>query len=170
MGGLFITAVDPAQPSVAALIAELDALQSALYPPEANNLDSIAELQRDNVFFCAGFESPAQKSALGCGGLKILRDDRDDGWYGEIKRVYVRVDARRRGIARQILAHLEQHARNRPEKLVALRVETGCRQPEALGLYERLGFTPRPPFGAYQANEFSLFLEKRLCAGGALIP
>lgn len=162
MSPLFITPVDPGTDSVRNLIAELDALQSALYPPEANNLDSITELQRDNVFFCAAFASPAQKSALGCGGLKILRDDRGDCWYGEIKRVYVRVDARRRGIARQILAHLEQHARNRPQKLVALRIETGRRQPEALALYAELGFTPRPPFGVYQANEFSLFLEKRL--------
>ena len=43
-----------------------------------------------------------------------------------------------------------------------LRLETGIYQTEAIGLYERFGFQPIPPFGAYQLDPLSLFYEKRL--------
>jgi putative acetyltransferase len=40
-------------------------------------------------------------------------------------------------------------------------LETGIRQPEALGLYERLGFVRRGPFGDYAEDPLSVFMEKR---------
>ena len=48
-----------------------------------------------------------------------------------------------------------------------LRLETGTRQHKAIGLYQRMGFRPRGPFGAYAAMparniETSLFFEKTL--------
>jgi hypothetical protein len=48
-----------------------------------------------------------------------------------------------------------------------LRLETGTFQQEAIGLYERMGFRTRGPFGPYEAMptrniETSLFFEKVL--------
>jgi putative acetyltransferase len=48
-----------------------------------------------------------------------------------------------------------------------LRLETGIRQQEAIGLYQRMGFRPRGPFGQYATMparniETSLFFEKEL--------
>jgi putative acetyltransferase len=48
-----------------------------------------------------------------------------------------------------------------------LRLETGTLQEEAIGLYERMGFRLRGPFGPYAAMptwniETSLFFEKVL--------
>ena len=42
------------------------------------------------------------------------------------------------------------------------RLETGIRQPEALGLYRRLGYLERGRFGAYLEDPLSVFMEKRL--------
>ena len=43
------------------------------------------------------------------------------------------------------------------------RLETGIKQPEALGLYRKLGYRERGPFGAYVADPLSVFMEK--CVG-----
>jgi putative acetyltransferase len=45
-----------------------------------------------------------------------------------------------------------------------LRLETGVRQPEALGLYRKLGYRERGPFGAYKPDPLSVFMEKRVGA------
>jgi L-2-amino-thiazoline-4-carboxylic acid hydrolase len=43
-----------------------------------------------------------------------------------------------------------------------LRLETGNRQPEALRLYERAGYRRIAPYGEYEANGTSIFMEKRM--------
>ena len=60
-------------------------------------------------------------------------------------------------------------SRTKPVERVfaVLRLETGTRQHKAIGLYQRMGFRPRGPFGAYAAMparniETSLFFEKTL--------
>jgi len=42
------------------------------------------------------------------------------------------------------------------------RLETGPYQPEALALYAAAGYERRGPFGAYQDDPLSVFMEKRL--------
>jgi putative acetyltransferase len=56
-------------------------------------------------------------------------------------------------------------------RLAAVRLETGDRQVAAMRLYERAGFRPCPPFGAYalmapQSIATSVFFEKRICPDG----
>jgi ribosomal protein S18 acetylase RimI-like enzyme len=57
---------------------------------------------------------------------------------GEVKRLYVAPGARGRGISRLLMAELEARARARG--LAAIVLESGTAQPEALGLYEALGY------------------------------
>jgi GNAT superfamily N-acetyltransferase len=78
----------------------------------------------------------------------------------EIKRMYVRVDARRSGIARALLAHLEASSAEAGADVLVL--ETGLRQPEALRLYESSGYVPVPPFGFYKDYPNARHLGKRL--------
>ena len=66
----------------------------------------------------------------------------------EVKRMYVVPSARGRGIARRMLAHLEASAAASGADLVVL--ETGLRQPEAIGLYESSGYEPIAAFGYYR--------------------
>ncbi len=91
---------------------------------------------------------------MGCGALRVMAD------YGEIKRMFVRPEARGLKIGRRILDVLETTARS--ERLACLRLETGIHQPEAIGLYRAAGFIERGPYGGYAPDPLSLFMEKRL--------
>ena len=72
--------------------------------------------------------------------------------------MYVREEARGRRIGEQILRWLEITARARgAQKLVLL---SGPRQPAALRLYERCGYSRRGAFGKYGENDLSIFFEK----------
>ena len=65
---------------------------------------------------------------------------------------------RGQGLSAKIMRYLESELRRRGVKL--LRLETGVLQPEALGLYRKLGYRERGPFGAYGADPLSVFMEK----------
>jgi GNAT superfamily N-acetyltransferase len=100
----------------------------------------------------------ADGTALGCGALRRLGED-----VAELKRMYVVPAARGRGLSRLLLAELEAAARQCGWTTV--RLETGPRQPEAVGLYERAGYWAIPAFGAYVGAPDaadSLFYERVL--------
>lgn len=78
----------------------------------------------------------------------------------EIKRMYVVSSARGRGLARQMLSHLEVTARAAGAD--ALILETGLVQPDAIGLYRSGGFTDIPDFGFYAGEELAVHLGKLL--------
>ncbi|MFN8195690.1 MAG: GNAT family N-acetyltransferase [Nocardioidaceae bacterium] len=66
----------------------------------------------------------------------------------EVKRMYVTADLRGRGLARAMLARLEDTARADGAEVMIL--ETGLKQPEAIGLYESAGYTRIPGFAFYK--------------------
>jgi GNAT superfamily N-acetyltransferase len=66
----------------------------------------------------------------------------------EVKRMYVAPSARRRGLARLMLAHLEVTARTAGADAIIL--ETGTAQPEAMTLYESVGYQRIENFGFYR--------------------
>ena len=78
----------------------------------------------------------------------------------EIKRMYVNAAARGRGLARAVLAELEETAR--AAGLHRLVLETGDEQPEAIALYRSSGYTPVTPFGYYADAPESVHLGKIL--------
>ena len=93
--------------------------------------------------------------AIGCGGIARFDDRR-----GEVKRMYVVPEARGRGLGRRLLEELEAQARALGYTGVVL--ETGDRQPEALGLYESAGFARIPCYPPYDSRALSPCFEKRL--------
>lgn len=106
----------------------------------------------------AMFEPPAGALFVGYQGQRPVamggwRRREDVSAFGrsrtaEVKRMYVRADCRRTGLARTVLAHLEATARTSGADLMVL--ETGMRQPEALRLYLSSGYVPIQPFGFYK--------------------
>lgn len=80
----------------------------------------------------------------------------------EIKRMYVCPAARRRGLARQMLAELERTVSAAGISRVVL--NTGPSQPEAIALYEQSGYTAAPPFGHYACHPRAVFFGKALRA------
>ncbi len=144
----------PDQPEVIALIAELDAYQDTLYPPESRHALDLESLKQANVLFFVARDDA--RRAVGCGAVVL------DPAYGEIKRMYVRPDARGQGVARGLLGALESASSRAGCGL--LRLETGPFQPEALGLYESLGYERCGPYGDYADDPLSVFMQKALAA------
>lgn len=93
--------------------------------------------------------------AVGCGAIREYSPD-----TMEVKRMYVPVTHRKKGIASNVLAELEAWARELNCKKCVL--ETGKRQPEAIGLYTKAGYTIIPNFGQYKNMENSVCFEKVL--------
>ena len=82
---------------------------------------------------------------VGCAGW---RSHGDDGTVAELKRLYTAPQARGRGVARALLAAIEESARWHGRKRLIL--ETGHAQPEAIRLYETSGYEVCENFGHYR--------------------
>jgi putative acetyltransferase len=142
---------NPDQPEIHALLAASDAYHAALYPAESNHLVDITTLQGpETSFFVARIDG--QVRGIGA----ILRQE----GYAEVKRMFVDPKARGFKLGSRLLAALEADART--VGLDRLRLETGIKQPEAIALYRKAGFYEIGPFGAYQPDPNSLFMEKTL--------
>lgn len=142
---------DPRESGATALLQESHSLMESLFPPEDNHYLSLEALCLPDVDF---FVAEAEGQCLGT----IALAQKDD--YAEVKSMFVAPAARGKGVARILLAHLEKVARAKGVGL--LRLETGTLLTAAIALYTTQGFTPRGPFGDYDANDTSVFLEKPL--------
>jgi putative acetyltransferase len=127
---------------------------AALYPPDSNYLESLAALAEPNVAVFGGY---AGSALAGCVAVKLLDDGRP---YAEIKRLFVLDEHRGKGLAKLLMRHAEGYVVAAGVSVV--RLETGVKQPEALTLYETLGYSLRAAFGAYRTDPLSVFMEKRL--------
>ena len=151
-GTMNIAQEHPNQPDIVAMLAQLDAYFAALYPAESNHLLDIDSLAREGVVFLVARDEQAR--LLGCGAFM------DRGSYAEVKRMVVDPASRGRGVGARLLARIVERAT--AAGFTSLKLETGVRQPEAIGLYQRDGFTYCAPFGDYQPDPLSLFMEKAL--------
>jgi GNAT superfamily N-acetyltransferase len=107
------------------------------------------ELNPPNGVMLVGYEDDV---AICCGGIKRL-----DQEACELKRMYVIPEARGRGVARTLLAALEDRARELG--YVIARLDTGPKQPGARHLYESAGYVSIPNFNG---NPVASFFGERL--------
>ena len=90
---------------------------------------------------------------MGCGAIKEYAPN-----AMEIKRMYTSPESRGKGIATKVLTELEIWATELSyEKCI---LETGKKQPEAIGLYKKNGYKLIPNYGQYAEIENSLCFEK----------
>ena len=92
---------------------------------------------------------------VGCGCFRRVGEG-----VVELKRMFVRRERRGTGAAAAILAELEAWARE--SGALAMRLETGVKQPEALRFYEKRGYSRMPNYGDYEGNPESVCMEKPL--------
>lgn len=100
---------------------------------------------------------------LASGGWRSMERDEEEYADGdaEVKRMFVVREARGQGLARRILAALEDSARAAGRTRMVL--STGDRQPEAIALYRSSGYEPAvPKFGFYRTYDSSLCFAKPL--------
>ncbi|WP_406160321.1 GNAT family N-acetyltransferase [Streptomyces sp. NBC_01005] len=104
----------------------------------------------------------ARDRPVATGGWRT--QDRNDEGYSdgdaELKRMFVIPEGRGNGLARRILAALEDDARAAGR--IRMVLETGDQQPEAIALYTSSGYTPCEKFGHYRTYESSLCFAKPL--------
>jgi putative acetyltransferase len=152
-GIIIVGPADPRLPKARQLVEELDALMISLYPTESNHLVAIDRLaEPDTRFFVAEVDG----KALGCGAIMLVGDS-----YAEVKRVYVAPAGRGLGLAKLLLTRLEEETLRNGLRM--LRLETGRYQPEALGLFDSMGFRLCGSFGDYPSDDpNSIFMEKEL--------
>ena len=136
----------------AGLIEQLDAEISSRYPGEPVNGVEPAEFRQSGGYFVIGYWD---SQAVGCGAFRPF-----DQTTVEIKRMFVALEFRGRGIAREILKAVEAEARRRGYKRSIL--ETANRQPEAISLYRLCGYENIPKYGQYVDSARSLCFGKQL--------
>lgn len=147
-----IIPVSPAAGEARELIRQLDVEIAALYPGMPINGIDTDEFERAGGYFVIAREND---HAIGCGAFRPVTEE-----CAEIKRMFVCSHARRRGIARQILRHLESEARRRGFRSVVL--ETGHLNREAIHCYEAEGYFPIPPFLGYVGSPISRCYAKSI--------
>lgn len=125
-------------------LAERDGIDNSFYA-QFNKIDKIK-------YVVVAYEND---KPMGCGAIKEYAPN-----TMEIKRMYTSPDSRGKGIATKVLTELERWATELSyEKCI---LETGKRQPEAIGLYQKNGYKLIPNYGQYAEIENSLCFEKVL--------
>jgi len=152
-GQLRFVVCDPEEPPASELLAAMRAELIGAYD-NASRLDNPpllpAELRPPDGAYLVGYEGT---EAVAGGGLRRLGEG-----VAEIKRMYVRPEARGRGVAAALLRTLEEAAA--ALGYVRTRLDTGPKQVTAQRLYRGAGYTEIPP---YNDNPFACFWgEKHL--------
>ncbi|MEV1168694.1 GNAT family N-acetyltransferase [Nonomuraea sp. NPDC049784] len=127
----------------------VDADLASRYPHDTG--DAGANLNPAIRFLLAEFDG----QPVGCCAIQPFPDGAT-----ELKRMYVTPAARGRGIARRLLAEAERIATTLGHS--EIRLETGIRQPEAIALYTRAGYTIIPNYPPYQHEPLSRCYAKLL--------
>jgi len=125
-------------------LAELDGEEHAFY----NQLNKIDKLKHVIVAY-------ENSEPVGCGAMREYSPEKM-----EVKRMYTLPEHRGKGIATTILTELETWAAELSYTKCVL--ETGKRQPEAIGLYKKNGYTIIPNYGKYVQMDNSVCFEKEL--------
>jgi putative acetyltransferase len=92
---------------------------------------------------------------VGCGAIKPFSEG-----VVEVKRMFVPIEYRRRGISSNMLQELERWAAEMG--FSALVLETGKAQPEAISLYQKSGYALIPNYGQYAGVENSVCMKKTI--------
>jgi GNAT superfamily N-acetyltransferase len=150
-------------PRAVALRALMDVEMSAIYGSlfSSSEPDEVFAARREALEVDPGdilvtlLAVDAHGVPLGHAAARNLRGE----W--EVKRLFVDSQARGRGVGRRIMSDLETRARVRGARRLIL--QTGDRQPEAVTLYERMGYERIEIYEPYVTTfTFSICFEKQL--------
>ncbi|KAA1419397.1 GNAT family N-acetyltransferase [Nocardioides humilatus] len=153
-----LRAVDYGHPDAVALVARVQEEYVERYgSPDESPVEPEMFDPPEGLFLVAYVDG----TPVGTGAWKRSAVRELGGTVGaEIKRMYVVPEQRGRGLSRRILTELEETAAAAGYDLLVL--ETGLKQPEAIGLYESAGYVLVPGFGHYCGSELSRCFGKRV--------
>nr|WP_263324502.1 GNAT family N-acetyltransferase [Neobacillus sp. Marseille-Q6967] len=123
-------------------------------PPESIHALGLEQLRRPEITFWSAWEG---NELLGCGALKEL-----DGEHGELKSMRTSSAHLRKGVARRMLQHIIDEAKNRGYKRLSLETGSMLAFEPAKKLYESFGFHYCMPFADYEDDPNSVFMTMEL--------
>ncbi|MFG2128613.1 GNAT family N-acetyltransferase [Streptomyces sp. NPDC048751] len=119
-----------------------------------------SDFQPPNGVYLIAYDEADRPVATGGWRRQDANGEGNEDGDAELKRMYVVDDMRGRGLARRVLAALEEDARAAGRLRMVL--ETGTQQPEAIALYTSSGYEPCVKFGYYRHYEGSRCFAKTL--------
>lgn len=150
MSLITINRTTAADPVFMALVTDLDADLWIRYQPYQAKYDGFNKVDTTARVVVAFLD----EQPVGCACFRPMTDDE----AVEIKRMFVKPEARGNGVAMAMLKALEAWAAE--EGFRVARLETGNKQPEAVGLYEKAGFVRIPNYPPYVGFDTSICMEK----------
>ena len=150
---------DLSRPAVHDLLREHLANMYEITPADRVFALDLTKLKVPDITFWTVWE---EGQLLGCGALRELTPI-----HGEVKSMRTPAAARRRGAGRAVLNTVVQTAKQRKYELLSL--ETGSHPAflPAQRLYASVGFELCGPFGSYEEDPHSVFMQLRLSQGAA---
>ena len=145
---------DLSGPEIVELLQEHLRDMHRVSPPESVHALDIESLRKPEITFWTIWDAGI---LAGCGAIKEL-----DPQHAEIKSMRTASSHRHKGVAKQLLQHLLDEAKQRGYTRVSL--ETGSMDffMPARALYASFGFKNCSPFSDYIADPNSVFMTKEL--------
>ena len=141
-------------PEILALLQEhLDSMHYHS-PPESVHALDLEALRQPGIRFWTAWEGA---ELLGCGALKQLHAQ-----HAELKSMRTATAHLRKGVARAMLDHILQAARQEGFARLSLETGTATAFAPAHRLYIRAGFVECGPFEGYALDPHSVFMTKTL--------
>jgi putative acetyltransferase len=145
---------DLSGPEIAALLEAHLNLMRDTSPPESVHALDLDGLRAPEVTFWTLWDGD---QLFGCGALKEI-----DPAHGEIKSMHTAQAARGKGVARHLLQHVLEEARQRGYRRLSLETGSTGDFAAAHGLYGSFGFITCGPFADYVLDPFSAFMTLEL--------
>ena len=144
------------KPDVKALLTEHhnDMLQHS--PIESVHALDLSALKAPNITF---WTLRINNELAGCGALKKI-----ESGHGEIKSMRTSQSHLRKGVAKQLLQHILEQAKQLNYTRVSLETGTMAAFLPAKKMYEQFGFEICEPFANYRKDPYSLFMTKSHCS------
>ncbi|MEU6538197.1 GNAT family N-acetyltransferase [Streptomyces sp. NPDC047000] len=119
-----------------------------------------AHFEPPNGIYLIAYDATDRPVATGGWRRQDANPEGHEDGDAELKRMFVTAGARGKGLARRLLAALEEDARAAGR--IRMVLETGTKQPEAIALYTSSGYEPCTKFGYYRHYENSVCYAKPL--------
>ena len=150
INNLFVQQCDPSSADALELTQRLFFEFEAIY-----GKGTIEDFVEENSGFIYFMVLKSGLINIACGGVNHI-----DETTAEIKRMYVKEEFRGKGLSKLVLNSLEEFIKNNGYKSIIL--ETGGKQPEAISLYRKFGYSEIPCYARHSLDPESLCFAKNL--------
>ncbi|MEP7206630.1 MAG: GNAT family N-acetyltransferase [Casimicrobiaceae bacterium] len=123
-------------------------------PPASIHALDLEALRQPDITFWTALDAA---DLLGCAALKALTPE-----HAELKSMRTAAAHLRKGVARRLLQHILDVARQRGFVRISLETGTAPAFAAAQALYLDSGFQYSPPFGDYVVDPYSTFMTREL--------